>query len=120
MRVMYNSGNKLRGIVGMTIEDMFAIHDMKIIEGDEGYFLAMPSRRVNKDNFADICHPVNSKVRESLERLVFDIYEKVRDKGLYRVIYQLAEDKQDMTLFDVSVEDFDEVRYLDNYEGSDD
>lgn len=62
----------------------------------------------------DICHPVNSLVRESLSKLLFDAYRNVKKKGLYRMIYQLSEDKQDKMLFDVNIEDFDEVRSIDN------
>ena len=65
---------RLRAVVSLTIEDSIAIHDIKIIQGDERLFVAMPSRRDDAGNFRDIVHPISPEARESLEDKILSTY----------------------------------------------
>lgn len=67
---------KMRGIVSVTFDDAFVIHDVKIIEGQNGYFIAMPSRKTSEGEFKDICHPITSALRSELQAVVLEAYEK--------------------------------------------
>ena len=64
----------MRAVVSVTFDNEFAVHDIKIIEGDGKCFLAMPSRRGSDGSFRDICHPITAAVREQLENEVIERY----------------------------------------------
>ena len=66
---------KLKGVASITIDDEFAIHDIKIIEGDKGLFIAMPSRKASDGEYRDIAHPINSETRNYLQRIILEKYE---------------------------------------------
>lgn len=66
---------KMKAIVSFTIDNTFVIHDVKIIEGQKGLFLAMPSRKVGEAEFRDICHPISSEARTQLQDVIFKAYE---------------------------------------------
>ncbi len=65
---------RLRAVVSLTIEDAIAIHDIKIIQGDERLFVAMPSRRDDAGNFRDIVHPISPEAREVIEDKILSAY----------------------------------------------
>lgn len=65
---------RLRAIASITIDGCFAVHELRIIEGKTGLFVAMPSRAVNDGTFRDIAHPINTETREIVERAVLDKY----------------------------------------------
>lgn len=67
---------KMRAIVSITIDDEFVIHDIKVIEGDKGLFIAMPSKKAADGEYRDIAHPINSGTRESIQRIILENYEK--------------------------------------------
>ncbi|OPJ55078.1 septation regulator SpoVG [Alkalithermobacter paradoxus] len=67
---------RMKGIVSVTFNDLFVVHDIKIIEGQNGLFIAMPSRKVAEGEFRDIAHPINSQMRELLEKEVISAYEE--------------------------------------------
>lgn len=67
---------KMRGIVSITIDNEFAVHDIKVIEGDNGIFIAMPSRKANDGEFKDIAHPINSEARQKIQSAIISAYEK--------------------------------------------
>ncbi len=71
-----NTNNRLRGIASITIDDAFAVHELRIIEGREGLFVAMPSRKVPDGEFRDVAHPINLETREELEKQVLAKYEE--------------------------------------------
>ena len=70
---------KMRAVASITIDDVFVVHDIKVIEGVKGLFIAMPSRKASDGEFRDIAHPINSQTREELQRLILDAYQKVAD-----------------------------------------
>ena len=67
---------KMKAVVSITIENEFVIHDIKIIEGEKGLFIAMPSRKSNDGEYRDIAHPINSATRESLQKLILEKYQE--------------------------------------------
>ncbi|MGN0395870.1 MAG: septation regulator SpoVG [Coprococcus sp.] len=67
---------KMRAVVSITIDDEFVVHDIKIIEGDKGMFIAMPSRKASDGEYRDIAHPINTETRERLQRMILDKYQQ--------------------------------------------
>ena len=67
---------RLRAVVSVTLDNAVAIHDIKIVQGDERLFVAMPSRREESGIFRDIIHPITSDVRQKLESQILDAYSK--------------------------------------------
>lgn len=66
---------RLRAVVSITIDNAIAIHDIKLVQGDERLFVAMPSRREDNGVFRDIIHPISSEVRDELEEKIVRAYE---------------------------------------------
>lgn len=71
---MVDASGKLRAVASVTFDDMFVVHDMKIIEGVGGLFIAMPSRRTPNGTFKDVAHPTNSEARAWIQNSVLDAY----------------------------------------------
>jgi len=66
---------KMRAIASITFDDEFVVHDVRIIDGNNGLFVAMPSKRTSDGEFKDIAHPINSKTREKIQTAVLKEYE---------------------------------------------
>jgi stage V sporulation protein G len=66
---------KMRAVVSVTIDNAFVVHDIKVIEGDKGLFIAMPSRKTADGEYRDLAHPINSETRENLQTLILDAYK---------------------------------------------
>lgn len=67
---------KMKAVVSVTLDDEFVVHDIKVIDGDKGLFIAMPSRKSAEGEYKDIAHPINSSTREQLQNIIIDAYEK--------------------------------------------
>lgn len=67
---------KMRAIVSITIDEEFVIHDIKVIEGDKGLFIAMPSKKAADGEYRDIAHPINSSTREKIQEIILEKYHK--------------------------------------------
>ena len=67
---------KMRAIVSITIDDEFVIHDIKVIEGEKGMFIAMPSKKATDGEYRDIAHPINSEIREELKNKILAAYKE--------------------------------------------
>lgn len=65
---------KMKAVVSITIDNEFVVHDIKVIEGEKGLFIAMPSRKASDGEYRDIAHPINSATRERLQQLILDKY----------------------------------------------
>ncbi len=76
IRSIKNSDTKLRAVASITIDNCFAVHDIKIIDGLEGPFVAMPSRKTSSGEYKDIAHPINSETREELIKLILAEFER--------------------------------------------
>ena len=66
---------KMKAVVSITIDDEFVVHDIKVIEGVKGLFIAMPSRRADGE-FRDIAHPINSETRDHIQNIILEEYQK--------------------------------------------
>ena len=71
---------KMKAVVSVTLDNEFVIHDIKVIEGDKGMFIAMPSRRSADGEFRDIAHPINTATRDHLQAVVLEAYENAEDE----------------------------------------
>ena len=72
-----NADNKLKAVASVTFDDEFVVHDIKIISGQNGMFIAMPSRKMGEGDFRDIAHPLSSEVRNKMKDAIFAEYAKV-------------------------------------------
>ena len=68
---------KMRAVVSITLDEEFVVHDIKIIDGQNGLFIAMPSRKMGEGDFRDIAHPLVSETRNKIRDAIFEEYEKV-------------------------------------------
>ena len=71
---------KMRAVVSITLDDEFVIHDIKVIEGERGLFIAMPSKKSADGEYRDIAHPINSATREKLQNMILEAYENAQDE----------------------------------------
>ena len=71
---------KMKAIVSVTFDDEFVVHDIKIIEGQNGLFIAMPSRKMGEGDFRDIAHPINSTTRNKIQDAIFVKYEQMNEE----------------------------------------
>ena len=68
---------KMKAVVSITIDEEFVVHDIKVIEGEKGLFIAMPSRTATDGEYRDIAHPINSATREKIQNIILEKYEQV-------------------------------------------
>lgn len=71
---------KMKAIVSVTFDNEFVVHDIKVIEGQNGLFIAMPSRKTPDGEFKDIAHPINTQTREKIQQAILGEYEKVKNE----------------------------------------
>ncbi|HIT14463.1 MAG TPA: septation regulator SpoVG [Candidatus Scatomonas merdigallinarum] len=67
---------KMKAVVSITIDDEFVVHDIKVIEGEKGMFIAMPSRKSTDGEYRDIAHPLNSATRDRIQTIILNKYEE--------------------------------------------
>ena len=73
-----NSEGKMKAVASVTFDDEFVVHDIKVIEGQSGMFIAMPSRKTPDGEYRDIAHPINSETRTKLQTLILEKYNEGR------------------------------------------
>ncbi len=66
---------KMKAVVSITIDEEFVVHDIKVIEGEKGLFIAMPSRKANDGEYRDIAHPINSTTRDNIQQMILSKYK---------------------------------------------
>ena len=76
VRKVEKEGSRMKGIASVLLDDAFAVHDIRIIEGDNGLFIAMPSRKTATGGYRDIAHPINPDVRKQFEDAILEEFEK--------------------------------------------
>ena len=81
VRLIKKDEGKLKAVASVTIDDCFVVHDVKIIEGSEGCFIAMPSKKTPDGEYKDIVHPLHTETREMLGKRVLAEYEKVKTEA---------------------------------------
>lgn len=79
------SEGKMKAIVSVTFDNEFVVHDIKVIEGQNGLFIAMPSRKTPDGEFKDIAHPINTQTREKIQVAILTEYEKVKNEDVETV-----------------------------------
>ena len=67
---------KMKAVVSITIDEEFVVHDIKVIEGEKGLFIAMPSRKATDGEYRDIAHPINSSTRDIIQKTILEHYER--------------------------------------------
>lgn len=67
---------KMKAIVSITLDEEFVVHDIKVIEGEKGLFIAMPSKKTTDGEYRDIAHPINSDTRERIQDIILESYER--------------------------------------------
>ena len=76
------SDGKMKAIVSITFDNEFVVHDIKIIEGQNGLFIAMPSRKTPDGEFKDIAHPINTDTREKIQKAILEAYQQAKIEDL--------------------------------------
>lgn len=71
-----SSEGKMKAVVSVTFDNQFVVHDIKVIDGQNGMFIAMPSRRTPDGEFKDIAHPINSETREMIQKAILEEFDK--------------------------------------------
>lgn len=89
-----NDEGKMRAVVSVTFDDEFVVHDIKVIEGQNGLFIAMPSRKMGEGDFRDIAHPLTSETRNRIKAAIFDEYEKVLDEKKEENTHEVRADEE--------------------------
>ena len=79
VRKIEKEGSRMKGIASVLLDDSFAVHDIRVIEGDTGLFIAMPSRKTSAGGYRDIAHPINPEVRAMFEDAIIDAYNNAED-----------------------------------------
>ena len=66
----------MKAVISITLDGEFVVHDIKVIEGEKGMFIALPSKKAADGEYRDIAHPINSSTREQIQRTILEAYEK--------------------------------------------
>lgn len=75
-----NKGGKMKAIVSITFDGDFVVHDIKVIEGEKGLFIAMPSRKAGDSEYRDVAHPINSETRQRIQDIILESYREVSEE----------------------------------------
>ncbi len=79
VRKINKEGSRMKGIASVLLDDSFAVHDIRIIEGEKGLFIAMPSKKTPTGDYRDIAHPINPEVRSMFEEAILKAYDEAED-----------------------------------------
>ena len=71
-----NSAGRMKAVVSVTIDNQFVVHDIKVVEGNNGYFVAMPSRKGADGEFRDVAHPITTETRNMMQTMILDAYNE--------------------------------------------
>ncbi len=80
VRIIKKDDSKLKAVASVTFDDCFVVHDIKVIEGTEGYFIAMPSRKTADGEYKDIAHPIRPETREEMIKVILAAFEEEKAK----------------------------------------
>ena len=80
IRLIQNEESKLKAVASITIDECFVVHDIKVLEGNQGYFVSLPTRKTPEGEYKDIAHPINTPTREEINKLVLAKYEEEKNK----------------------------------------
>lgn len=77
----FNGENRLKAIAAITIDDCFVVHELRVIDGKDGLFVAMPSRKMPNGEFKDVAHPINQETRNHIEGVVIEAYHNLDEEA---------------------------------------
>ena len=80
IRLVKKDDSKLKAVASITIDECFVVHDIKVVQGPEGLFISMPSRKTPEGEFKDIAHPIKTETREELRKVILDAFEVEKAK----------------------------------------
>jgi len=86
---------KLRAYVSITFDDSFVVHDLRVIDGNKGMFVAMPSKRLPNGDHKDIAHPINTEIREKIQNAVLDVYNRELEEAPQPKVEPKVEEKEE-------------------------
>ena len=86
---MVSKDTKMKAVVSITLDNEFVVHDIKVIEGEKGLFIAMPSKKAADGEYRDIAHPINSSTRERIQRMILEKYEEALENEPEYVIGEM-------------------------------
>ena len=86
---------KLRAYVSVTFDDSFVVHDLRVIDGTKGMFVAMPSKRLPNGDHKDIAHPINTEIREKIQNAVLDVYNRELEEAPQVKVEAKIEEKEE-------------------------
>lgn len=75
IRLVDKAESKLKAVASITIDDCFVVHDIKVIEGKEGYFISMPSKKTPDGEYKDIVHPINTETRDAISHQIIEAFK---------------------------------------------
>ena len=81
IRLIQKEDSKLKAVASAVIDDCFVIHDIKVLEGNQGYFVAMPSRKTPDGEYKDVVHPLNTPTREEMNKAIIAAFEQEKAKA---------------------------------------
>lgn len=79
LRKVNNPDTRMKALASITFDDAFVIHDLRVIDGNNGFFVAMPSKRTVDGEFRDVAHPINSEMRQHIQEAVMKVYDETED-----------------------------------------
>ena len=77
-----NSGSRMKAVASVTFDNEFVVHDIKVIEGEKGLFIAMPSRRNSEGEHIDVAHPITQEAREYVQKEILKVYQSLEEAGM--------------------------------------
>ncbi|MDK6863695.1 MULTISPECIES: septation regulator SpoVG [Nosocomiicoccus] len=80
LRKVNNQDTRMKALASITFDDAFVVHDLRVIEGNNGLFVAMPSKRTADGEFRDIAHPINSEMRQHVQEEVMRVYDETEEE----------------------------------------
>lgn len=96
---------KLRAYVSVTFDDSFVVHDLRVIDGTKGMFVAMPSKRLPNGDHKDIAHPINTEIREKIQNAVLDVYNRELEEAPQAKVEAKVEEKEEEKVEETKVEE---------------
>lgn len=95
LKLLRDTGTKLKAIASLTFDDMFVVHDIKVLQNDNVLFIAMPSKSKKISGFQDIVHPINHETREAMENIIFAVYRRAIEESRVLIEVRMALSKED-------------------------
>ena len=104
LKILFDTGTKLRAIANLTLDDMIVIHDIKVLMNNGELFLAMPSKSKKISGFQDIVHPINRDTRTAIEKIIFAVYDTAIKENRALIDVRMIVDEEDSVITQSSAE----------------